>query len=575
MEPAVIVEGFARSEDMYGVKYATLIADGDSSVYCSILSSRPYADLTVKKVECRNHILRNYCYKLRDITAPAPKAVRECLDFDKSLHFKSRRVLGGRIMRLRTAITKAIVHRKAGEEPAHIKIQLLKKDIINSPSHVFGEHLHCSELDYFCDGVAKEGEENHVPDMKKCGVYKKVMEAVNRVADFSNHLIENVDSNIVEHYNSTVAMFTGGKRVNYTQKNSYFTRCAAAVVGYNSRKPFYKLHKKMTNSSPGNYAKFHELKTKRKAEQELKRRTTRPKVRRAILQTPLNGDKDYGPNAQKPDMDGETFAAKVTEHMARITKTELEIQEIETLTKNQSSSSEWFEERRTRLTASNFGLVCNRKPQSLSAPVVNKLLYTSFTSHSTRYGRIHEATALKQVEERLGVSVERSGLFIDHELPFLAATPDGLIGEDGIVEVKCPSTGSNMTPDQLIADKKGVVGSFWKQSKTGTQNINKRHQYYFQIQGQLHISRRKYCIFAIWTPLGLKLEKIAKDNGFWREEMVSKLEKFYLNCLLPELVDPRKNRSMPIREPQYIIDALDSRNLNTLQNKKLKSKSRK
>ncbi|CAL1671558.1 unnamed protein product [Lasius platythorax] len=33
------------------------------------------------------------------------------------------------------------------------------------------------------------------------------------------------------------------------------------------------------------------------------------------------------------------------------------------------------------------------------------------------------------------------------------------------------------------------------------------------------------------------------------------LSRFYMECLLPEIVDSRRNRSMPIREPEYILHA--------------------
>lgn len=68
MEASIVMEGFKQSESTYGIRYHKLIADGDSSVYKQILDARPYKHLTVEKVECRNHLLRNLCRKLRDMT---------------------------------------------------------------------------------------------------------------------------------------------------------------------------------------------------------------------------------------------------------------------------------------------------------------------------------------------------------------------------------------------------------------------------------------------------------------------------------------------------------------------------
>lgn len=86
-----------------------------------------------------------------------------------------------------------------------------------------------------------------------------------------------------------------------------------------------------------------------------------------------------------------------------------------------------------------------------------------------------------------------------------------------------------------------------------TMDVN--HNFYYQIQGQLHITNRNYCIFAIWTSLGIKIEKIMRDKAFWQEKMLPRLKLFYETCILQEIVDPRHERNMSIRDPQYILDA--------------------
>lgn len=54
----------------------------------------------------------------------------------------------------------------------------------------------------------------------------------------------------------------------------------------------------------------------------------------------------------------------------------------------------------------------------------------------------------------------------------------------------------------------------------------------------------------------LKIEWIERDDDFFEQNMKEKLCKFYLNCILPELLDPRHTRSLEIRNPQYILDAI-------------------
>lgn len=41
--------------------------------------------------------------------------------------------------------------------------------------------------------------------------------------------------------------------------------------------------------------------------------------------------------------------------------------------------------------------------------------------------------------------------------------------------------------------------------------------------------------------------------------MELQLVSFYKNCLLPELVDPRKTRNMPVRDPDYIKQAIEDK----------------
>ncbi|KAM0736811.1 hypothetical protein ACS0PU_006460 [Formica fusca] len=73
MESDAIAEGFKSSLEMHGIIYRTIIADGDSSVYQAIVDSKSYREqmVTVKKIECTNHLLRNLCKKLRVVAAEA------------------------------------------------------------------------------------------------------------------------------------------------------------------------------------------------------------------------------------------------------------------------------------------------------------------------------------------------------------------------------------------------------------------------------------------------------------------------------------------------------------------------
>lgn len=72
---------------------------------------------------------------------------------------------------------------------------------------------------YFCTGV-KANENNLVPALQKCGVWNDLMAAINLVAYHANSLIHNVNNNCVEGYNSIVAKYVGGKRINFSLRGN-------------------------------------------------------------------------------------------------------------------------------------------------------------------------------------------------------------------------------------------------------------------------------------------------------------------------------------------------------------------
>lgn len=80
----------------------------------------------------------------------------------------------------------------------------------------------------------------------------------------------------------------------------------------------------------------------------------------------------------------------------------------------------------------------------------------------------------------------------------MAASPDGLVGDDCIIEIKCPFSIRDYTPENAYEEKKIK----YLEKKNGKLVLKKNHDYFYQIQGQLHITPKKYCYFVVWTPKG-------------------------------------------------------------------------
>lgn len=148
MEGDIITEGIQQSIPMYGIIYKRMIADGDASTYAKVLKVDPYKsqNVTVEKIEYRNHILRNLCKKMRSLVTESkfPLACRKTLT-------------NLRIMSLRKAIVRSITHHSTSENTKDIAIKLLHKGIINSLLHAYGDHRMCQDYNCYKENVFSDG----------------------------------------------------------------------------------------------------------------------------------------------------------------------------------------------------------------------------------------------------------------------------------------------------------------------------------------------------------------------------------------------------------------------------------
>ncbi|EZA62163.1 hypothetical protein X777_06112 [Ooceraea biroi] len=210
------------------------------------------------------------------------------------------------------------------------------------------------------------------------------------------------------------------------------------------------------------------------------------------------------------------------------------------------------------LTASNFGIVCRMRPTTSCAATVKSILFPpSIETVAMKYGRDMEEVARKQIAVKLKKDITACGLFIDEENPCLGASPDGLIDEDGLLEIKCPLSAENLTADEASQKLPQFKTVF---DRKNPDKMNPKHRYFYQVQGQLNITRRDYCIFVVWTPKSFKIMRVSRDEVFWKNQMLPFLTRFYYECMLPEILDSRFNRHLPIRDPRYIHEAKESKN---------------
>ncbi len=152
---------------------------------------------------------------------------------------------------------------------------------------------------------------------------------------------------------------------------------------------------------------------------------------------------------------------------------------------------EWFEARCGCLTASRAKDVINRrkdgKPLAGYAEMINTLIQervtgevvSLYTTPAMQWGIDHEDEARARYEEETGNVVELAGFLLHPTIDFFGASPDGLVGQDGLVEIKCPNSGTHL--DRWLA---GVVPDEYKP----------------QMMVQLLVTGRKWVDFVDYDP---------------------------------------------------------------------------
>lgn len=103
----------------------------------------------------------------------------------------------------------------------------------------------------------------------------------------------------------------------------------------------------------------------------------------------------------------------------------------------------------------------------------------SYLNAAMEWGIEQERFAVMAYEAQTQTLTDKTGFWLHHSMPWVGVSPDRLVGDDGLVEVKCPNSTTHV--DYLI---KGVVPS----------------EYSKQIQMQLWVTERQWCDFVSYDP---------------------------------------------------------------------------
>jgi len=197
---------------------------------------------------------------------------------------------------------------------------------------------------------------------------------------------------------------------------------------------------------------------------------------------------------------------------------------IEAKTRDQSRSKEWYIERCKRLQSSKFGRIAKATEKTNFDKLATDLMTPGdeVFSPAVAHGRKYESEAIKCYELMKAVSVVKSGICVDLTRPYLGCSPDGLVGSDRVVEVKCPYSAK----DVFVSPE--TVPYLELDEQTGLFRLKNTHDYMYQVQGLLHITNRSTYDFVVFTLRDMLVIEVSK-NATFVEAMLKKLEDFYVN----------------------------------------------
>ena len=180
---------------------------------------------------------------------------------------------------------------------------------------------------------------------------------------------------------------------------------------------------------------------------------------------------------------------------------------------DEQGSPEWLASRLGRPSASNFGRLVtgSGKPSSSAESYINEMIAERLTGRSKPFytnehmerGNALEPEAREAYEFITDFEVVETG-FILHDSEEFGCSPDGLVAEQGGLEIKCPSD--------------SVHVSYLRAGKVPS-------KYYQQVQGCLWITGREWWDFMSYHPEMPHLLVRSHRNEKYIEAMAEQVEK--------------------------------------------------
>ena len=192
----------------------------------------------------------------------------------------------------------------------------------------------------------------------------------------------------------------------------------------------------------------------------------------------------------------------------------------------EQGSADWHKMRLGKVTASRVkdvlskgrGSAPSKTAESYMIELISEILTGQpkpfFENDAMRWGTETEPQARSMFEIKNDFIDVDEVAFIEHS-DFVGVSPDGLIGDSGMLEIKCPTTTTQI--------KRALSGQYHLDYKA-------------QIQMQLWVAQREWCDFVSFDPrlpesCGYLQERVYRDEEYIKS-MESKINEFIDNMQL-------------------------------------------
>jgi putative phage-type endonuclease len=181
----------------------------------------------------------------------------------------------------------------------------------------------------------------------------------------------------------------------------------------------------------------------------------------------------------------------------------------------EQGSPEWFAARAGKVTASRIADVVAKTKSGYSSSranycaqlVVERLTGTvseSFTNAAMQWGTDTEPHARDAYSAKTGELIATAGFYVHPRIEQSGASPDGEVGDEGLIEIKCPNTATHI---ETLLDKAPA------------------NKYLLQMQWQMACTNRAWCDFVSFDPrmpekLRLFVVRVPRD-----EKLIQEVEK--------------------------------------------------